>query len=122
VQSMSCSAGVCNSTCTVNWGNCVQPAFPAADDGCETDTGTSTSACGGCGRACSAANVATLACSSGLCTSSCAAGAGNCLEPAYPSADDGCETDTTIDPANCGTCGMMCVAPTPNCVSSMCSP
>ena len=34
-------------------GNCAEPAAPAADDGCETDTSASSADCGGCGNACS---------------------------------------------------------------------
>ncbi|HTQ42607.1 MAG TPA: hypothetical protein VMI75_07590 [Polyangiaceae bacterium] len=33
----ACAGGVCNATCQAGWGNCSQPAAPAADDGCESD-------------------------------------------------------------------------------------
>jgi Cys-rich repeat protein len=48
---LSCSSGVCNSTCEPGWGNCNFPGAPAADDGCESNLTT----CVGtpcCGTAC----------------------------------------------------------------------
>src|SRR5262249_32831140 len=91
--------------------------------GCETNTNTDPGNCGKCGRACSASNVATAACTGGLCTSSCATGHGNCTQPAAPAADDGCETNTATDANNCGMRTNMCTAPahaTAACASSMC--
>jgi hypothetical protein len=52
-----------------------------------------TTSCGSCGRECSTAHVSTLACSAGLCTSSCNAGYVNCAMPAAPTPDDGCECE-----------------------------
>jgi hypothetical protein len=52
VDTMSCSGGVCDSSCSGAWLNCIQPAAPAADDGCETNGDTSTNDCGGCGVSC----------------------------------------------------------------------
>jgi hypothetical protein len=63
-----------------------------------------------------------LSCASGLCTSTCNAGWGNCSKPASPNADDGCETNTN-DPNNCGGCGNVCNLPntaTYQCPSGTC--
>ena len=126
VASRACSGGVCNSSCSAGFGNCVQPAAPAADDGCETATGADVANCGACGRACSGANVASRACESGRCTSTCKLGFGNCAEPPAPLADDGCETDVDGAAQRCGSCrndcslqggggsGLRCGAPEPN--------
>jgi hypothetical protein len=123
VATQTCAGGLCTSSCASGYGNCAQPAAPAADDGCETDTNTDPGNCGKCGRACSAANVATPACTGGLCTSSCAMGWGNCVQPASPAADDGCEDNTATDVNNCGMCTNKCTAAahaTAACSASMC--
>ncbi len=58
VASRSCNNGLCDSTCDLGFGNCTQPAAPAADNGCEVNTasggaGTPGKAnCGGCGNNC----------------------------------------------------------------------
>jgi hypothetical protein len=108
VAELGCTGGLCTSSCTGSWGNCNQPAAPAADDGCETDLGGEPSHCGDCGRACSSAQVAELACTGGLCTSSCTGSRGNCNQPAAPAADDGCETDLDTSVDHCGGCGNSC--------------
>ena len=124
VATAKCTNGLCNSTCSAGWGNCVQPAAPTPDDGCETNTNTNVDNCGACGRACSGTNVATRSCANGLCNSTCNGGSGNCTQPAAPTADDGCETNTTNDPAHCGSCTKTCTAPpneTATCAASMCN-
>ncbi|MBI5479266.1 MAG: hypothetical protein HY906_10440, partial [Deltaproteobacteria bacterium] len=108
VASVSCSNGLCNSSCNPGYGNCTQPAYPVADNGCETNTGTNVDNCGQCGRACSLINVATRSCSGGTCNSTCNAGYGNCGQPSAPTADDGCETGTSSNTAHCGGCGRAC--------------
>ncbi|MBI2393521.1 MAG: hypothetical protein HYV09_28335 [Deltaproteobacteria bacterium] len=75
------------------------------DTGCPIDTVTS---CGTCGRACSTTNVATRACASSLCTSSCSAGFVNCAFPSAPAADDGCECEGNA------CCGPSCQTKHPN--------
>jgi len=52
VDVLSCSGGVCDSTCSGAWLNCTQPAASTADDGCETNGGVLTHDCGGCGVSC----------------------------------------------------------------------
>jgi hypothetical protein len=114
-----CSAGLCDSTCVAGFGNCTTPGAPTADNGCETNTGTDPANCGACGRACSTAGTAALACSGGLCTSTCAANLGNCNQPAAPSPDDGCETNTSTNTLHCGGCGHDCKGT--NAIAKSCS-
>jgi hypothetical protein len=126
VGTLQCAGGLCTSSCNGGFGNCGKPAAPLADDGCEADFNNSAANCGGCGRACSSANVAGApTCALGVCTSACVAGAGNCARPAFPTADDGCEDDTTSDRNNCGGCGRACsgsfVSGTPVCSGSVCT-
>jgi hypothetical protein len=91
VATLSCTGGVCTSTCQTGWLNVTQPAS-SDDDGCETaDTTVNVDNCGAAGRACSSANVDTRTCASGLCTSTCPSGYANLNLPAAPAADDGCE-------------------------------
>ncbi len=124
VATPSCMSGLCQSSCISGYGNCIQPAAPAADDGCETDLTSSTASCGSCGRACSSVNTAATACAAGLCTSSCASGFGNCTRPDAPAADDGCETAISSSTTSCGGCGRACASAhvqTASCASGLCT-
>ncbi len=99
----ACSRGACAVVCTAGVADC----DGAAPNGCETDTRTSATHCGGCGRTCALANVATAGCAASLCTvGSCTANFGNCDGVA----SNGCETDTRTSLANCGACGAACAA------------
>src|SRR5262249_32571394 len=75
--------------------------------------------CGACGHVCVAAN-GTPTCNGGTCgISSCSAGFANCDgNPA-----NGCETNTTTDVNNCGSCGQVCspLNDTPACVNGVCA-
>lgn len=104
----TCTAGLCTSSCTGGFGNCSLPAFPGSDNGCESFLASDVANCGACGRACSTSGTSATSCSSGSCNSSCVTGRANCAMPAAPTADDGCETDTLTDTANCGACGRAC--------------
>lgn len=99
-----CDSGKCELSCPAGTGDCNHDP----SDGCETDTGTSSDNCGACGRACSSANGYGASCSQGLCSLSCYYPWGDCNHPAAPAADDGCETNLSSDPANCGACGAAC--------------
>ncbi len=103
----ACAAGLCKPTCATGFDSCSSPASPAADDGCEADVSSDVDNCGGCGRACSGDNVASKACDSGKCTSSCLPGFDNCLQYAAPFGDDGCETQTNTA-TQCGSCHNDC--------------
>jgi hypothetical protein len=88
--------------CDADWGDC----NGSAADGCEHPVLADTTHCGECERACATTNVASLECSAGACSSSCAAGFANCQQGELP--DDGCETPVLTDAANCGGCDNAC--------------
>ncbi len=112
----SCVNSGCVPVCSAGFRDC----NGIYADGCEANLNTDVANCGGCGRACSGANVAAKTCAGGLCTSTCAAGFGNCIRPVAPNADDGCETNTTNDKNNCGGCGVACQVNF-SCANSMCT-
>lgn len=105
---VTCTAGVCNSTCDPGFGNCSQPAAPGADNGCESNLNTDEDHCGSCTRPCSNANVATRVCTAGVCNSTCDLGFANCSTPMAPTGDLGCETNASANNTNCGGCGNNC--------------
>ncbi|MBI5534379.1 MAG: hypothetical protein HY898_16770 [Deltaproteobacteria bacterium] len=108
VNAVACSAGVCSSSCSSGFGNCSKPVAPAADDGCETNVNTNVNNCGACARACSVANAQSTSCTAGSCNPTCVGGFGNCVQPASPTPDDGCESNLNTSTANCGSCGRAC--------------
>lgn len=116
--SPACVDGKCSLTCDDGYTDCDGPAPGASDNGCEADFDTSVDACGACGRACSSEGIDEKLCVGGVCTSTCAAGRGNCSRPGAPDPDDGCETDVSSDEANCGACAATCE--TSHAVSSTC--
>ncbi len=64
--------------------------------------------CGGCGRVCQLDNATPL-CRAGSCdVLRCDSGSANCNDGTPEGAQDGCETDTDTDEANCGACGEVC--------------
>lgn len=114
------NCGSCGFACNLlnanqrcNQGECVvtncHAGFADCDGilstGCEVDTQSDPSNCGACGKICSFINAAAT-CSSGACViGACTAPAANCN--ADPT--DGCETNTSSDPDNCGACASHCV-------------
>jgi hypothetical protein len=97
----SCATGSCRiASCAAGFADCDS----SPGNGCEVNTKTNTSHCGGCGAACSSTN-GTASCSNGACGITCSAGYGNC----NGSVSDGCEArlNTTT---NCGSCGNTCSA------------
>lgn len=101
--SNNCVDSSCDPKCSSGRGDCDTSRY----NGCETNTNTSTSHCGGCGNPCSSANGGTASCSSGQCSVSCGANFKNCNNE--NTARDGCETDVRNDPRNCGACNTNCV-------------
>jgi hypothetical protein len=95
----TCSNSVCGINCNAGYGNC----DGLASNGCEVNTTTNPSHCGGCGSACST-NHGTAGCSNSTCTITCAAGWGNCDNLV----SNGCESDLNNDPTHCGTCPTVC--------------
>jgi hypothetical protein len=76
-------------------------------DGCESTLDTADH-CGVCGRACSTANSSAATCDAGKCAHVCQPGFADCVQPASPVADDGCETNLTASATSCGSCGNNC--------------
>jgi hypothetical protein len=111
----SCSGGACVPACSAGFGNC----NGNPNDGCETNTKTSTSHCGSCGNVCSCPS-GTANCVNGICgCTSCNAGTGDC----DGNAANGCETNVTSNVSHCGGCGNVCssVNGTPSCSAGTCS-
>src|SRR5207248_2918111 len=75
--------------------------------------------CGGCNAVCSPNHVAARTCSGGQCNGACAAGFSDCNGDKL---NDGCETATGTDVANCGSCGHACSAAhgVPTCMNGVC--
>ncbi|MFO0625452.1 MAG: FG-GAP-like repeat-containing protein [Polyangiales bacterium] len=112
----TCAAGVCAiSACLTGFGDC----DGNASNGCETNTNTSATNCGGCGAACSYPNAGAV-CTTGRCgLGACNSGWGNC----DGDVTNGCELNLTNSVANCGACGNLCPrvgGGTPTCVNSVC--
>ncbi len=88
-------------SCPAGHADCNQRAL----DGCETDLGTSTANCGGCGQPCKGGRQEST-CKAGRCRILA------CPEPGHldcdGNADNGCEVDVETDPDNCGDCGKVC--------------
>lgn len=168
---VDCVKGVCVITgCKGNFADC----GGGFDDGCETNTDTSTSHCGGCGKGCTVSNGspkcdagscevnscsgtfrdcngdpkdgceiniannakvcggcgaqgtdcttkyanASSSCTTGACTAPvCNSGFGDCSGGAA----DGCETNVTKSPSNCGTCGNVCSTDGTHVSANVCS-
>ncbi|MFT3708381.1 MAG: hypothetical protein QM817_12075 [Archangium sp.] len=110
-----CVLGSCGINCNSGFANC----NGLASDGCEINIGNNTAHCGGCNQPCSVAS-GTAACSGGMCgVASCNSGFANC-NMSYP---DGCEVNTTNNPANCGACNAACTPANGvgGCAGSMCN-
>ncbi|MEZ4405981.1 MAG: hypothetical protein R3A52_05850 [Polyangiales bacterium] len=113
----ACVARACGvGMCAAGRGNC-----DGSDaNGCETETVTNVSNCGGCGNRCTAPPNGAAACVASACTlGACSAGFANC----DGSASNGCEVDTDNDAANCGGCGTACsfANATPRCAAGRCA-
>jgi hypothetical protein len=105
-----CELGWCTTPCSDGLTPC---------GGACVDTDTDTQHCGRCDNPCVFAN-ASATCVLGTCTlGTCAAGFGDCN--GNPS--DGCETNLAGDLGNCGSCGIVCPAPsnaTATCAGRQC--
>jgi hypothetical protein len=110
----SCSSGVCSLVCLDGKGNCDGDS----NNGCETNLKTDAEHCGACGAPCNVPH-ATARCSGGKCEV-------EACTPPFADCDgdptNGCETNTSADPKNCGGCGTTCVDinGTPACGDSKC--
>ncbi len=109
-----CQGGMCTISCNPGFANC--NANNA--DGCEVSTQNNVSNCGSCGLMCPTPPNSTPTCSGAMCGISCTSPFLNCDGMNA----NGCEVNPTSDPANCGSCGVVCPVAAPNCVSSTCTP
>ncbi|HWA71689.1 MAG TPA: hypothetical protein VG937_05135 [Polyangiaceae bacterium] len=110
-----CRAGVCSVVCAAGTAECDDD--PSTE--CETNPKTDPLHCGECGHRCTLAH-ALSACSAGSCTVS------ECVGPFADCdglAENGCETNLSNDPEQCGQCGKVCVAlgGAPLCADGACS-
>ena len=102
----ACAGGSCTFSCNANYSPCGAACFNLSND---------IAHCGSCGTPCSLPN-ATASCVGGACNvAACTAGHANCDNVAA----NGCETNTTVDNANCGGCGVAC-AGGKSCVGGSC--
>jgi hypothetical protein len=98
----TCDAGRCGIRCEPGFGDC--DGDPAT--GCEVDLRTTAAHCGRCRAACPSGTNGIAACSAGRCELRCAEGYGDCND----TPEDGCEIDLLASTANCGRCGLACLA------------
>lgn len=109
----ACSNGICSvASCDTGYENC--DTSPV--NGCEINTNTTATHCGGCGSTCSN-NNGTPSCSGGKCQVSCNPGFADCDGNAL---GNGCEINIYTDVKNCGGCGKVCPPATPNCSQGTC--
>jgi hypothetical protein len=100
----SCSAGQCAITCLANYGNCDN----VVTNGCEVDLTRTVANCASCGHVCPNTTNGTAVCDKSVCgVSNCTAPYGDC----DGNATNGCESDTSKDVQNCGSCGTACSLP-----------
>jgi hypothetical protein len=102
---LMCTMKFCGGMCAYGTVDC--NADPS--DGCETDTLTSVQNCGGCGVGCTAPVGQMAVCDEGVCVPGglvCEVGRADC----DGDVDNGCETDISSSPDNCGACGLVCMA------------
>ena len=95
-----CVNGACQFTCNAGFSNC-DGSFT---NGCEADTSSNPTNCGGCGFRCATAPNATPACAASVCGITCNMGYANCDSNNL----NGCEVVTATDARNCGACGNAC--------------
>jgi hypothetical protein len=115
----TCTNSVCSPLCSQSY---FQDCDSNPNNGCETDVRSSSTNCGGCNITC-ATNAATSAniCSVSTCVPTCVVNHQDC----DGNPNNGCETPTANDPANCGGCATQCKtqnASASACNSGACAP
>ena len=118
----ACAASTCKvASCNTGFADCNAGSAGGYTDGCEVNTDSDPNNCGKCGVVCSVAN-GTPKCQAGKCVvKTCTPPFEDCLGTGL-----GCATDTSLDGANCGSCGNSCNAEfgplhgTGKCVASSC--
>jgi len=111
---VGCADGCYIAACQFGWADCNNNEM----DGCETSVLSDPQNCGGCGQPCKGLPNATANCSAGNCI------LGNC-NMGYANCDgnpmNGCESNLSYDPKNCGKCGNVCPMNLPGCNMGQCS-
>jgi hypothetical protein len=124
-----CGTRCGTALCTGTMRNCDYSSTPGT---CETNTATNNNHCGACNNRCATGQT----CVSGVCTGMLPACYPECVNPGPASSSlmqktctngvsgeaacptgrrncnlvEGCETNITCDPSNCGGCGVACAA------------
>jgi hypothetical protein len=97
-----CAGGHCTvAACDSGWDDCNGDV----PDGCERNLLTDPDACGACGQVCSNLNMVTRTCGGGDCNGTCQTGFKDCN---HDKLTDGCESESAVDPNNCGDCDVSC--------------
>ena len=91
----SCVSGTCKIVCPTEETNCSGVCKKTASD---------LANCGACGNACPVRSNASSTCTTGSCGFTCNTNFGDCDK----NAANGCESNLTNDPNNCGGCGTVC--------------
>lgn len=105
----SCVGGSCQ------FGSCNSPHADCTgglDNGCETNTSSNNSHCGGCGIACQTTGTSSNPCTGSVCNPICTGNFGNCDSVGT----NGCETLLNTS-THCGSCGTSCTGGTPVCLN-----
>jgi Putative metal-binding motif len=116
----TCSANMCTGMCNAGFLDCNNDK---RTDGCEINSQTDKSNCGGCGKVCSNNNITSPTCAAGMCNAACNLGFTDCNNDKL---SDGCEKNTAADLMNCGSCGNVCAnanwanVATYSCTSGVC--
>lgn len=111
----ACTVDGCAISCDDGYGDCDGDV----DTGCETELTSALEHCGRCGDACENEH-GTTRCSEGACAPRCAQGFDDCDgDP-----NNGCETDLSSSPTDCGGCGLACepAHATGVCEEGICTP
>ncbi|MBI5512675.1 MAG: FG-GAP repeat protein [Deltaproteobacteria bacterium] len=95
-----CEDGACGIDCAAGFADCDGNTA----NGCEVNTNTDATHCGGCRRACPPVAGGAPMCSMGRCNSMCAADFDDCDRDTR----NGCEADLRTTVAHCGRCGNAC--------------
>jgi hypothetical protein len=115
----TCVGEVCGIDCEAGHADCIN----GLADGCETDLMLNVRHCGSCENACPQAG-GTPSCVEGKCgVSACVSPLSDCNADSSKPGGDGCETDTSKDPLNCGDCGVQCyfANASAKCVGKVCA-
>ncbi|MGC4069472.1 MAG: hypothetical protein QM784_33430 [Polyangiaceae bacterium] len=84
----SCASSKCKPTCANGFSDC---NAATANDGCETDTSSTPTACGACGRTCSPNGAKSRVCMASSCKPTCLPRFLDCRQHTGLGNDDGCE-------------------------------